>query len=150
MGIKEQIIEFWKLSERKPNKFDFTSFISEFTCLIESKLARHGQLSYEQYINSISSLYDFNTLELFVYNSEHTNSEWNLDSIKRLIFYPRYEHFRDIFKENKRYIKLLDLYQRVLDKNYGNVVLFVDECIHALHNSGFLIDIESLRREYEA
>jgi hypothetical protein len=151
MSILEiQITEFWKFSEKKPSEFNFKLFMDEFTVLLENKLARHGQLTYEQYIDSISPLYDFNTLELFVYNSEHTNSEWNLQSIQRLIFYPRYEHFRDIFKNNERYIKLLALYHKILDKTYDNEILLVDECIHCMHNSGFLIDIESLRKEYES
>lgn len=148
--LEAQIIEFWRLSEGKDNHFNFKLFINAFLPILESKLARHGQLSYELYIESIAYLYDFNTLEQFVYNSEHTNNEWNFKDVQSLIFCPRYDHFRITFCGNTRYINLLNLYNKLNQPFYDNGILLVDECIHALHNSGFLINIESLRREYES
>lgn len=149
-ALEKQIIEFWKFSEKKKHNFNFKLFIDTFLPILENKLARHGQLSYEMYLDSISSFYDFDILKLFAYKSKHTNSEWSFENIKDFIFKPRYEHFNAIFKGNQRYINLLNLYHKIKSPIYDNGVLLVDECIHALHNSGFLIDVESLRKEYES
>jgi hypothetical protein len=148
--LRTQIKEFWKLSDGKESQFNFNLFIGTFLPVLEDKLASHGQLSYEKYLESITPLYDFNILNQFVYTSIHTDKEWSFENIRDLIFRPRYEHFKNTFGSNARYINLLKLYNKIKSPIIENIVLLVDECIHALHNSGFLIDIEQLRKEYES
>jgi len=147
--LEAQIKEFWKLSEGEENHFNFKLFIDTFLPILENKLARHGQLSYSKYLEAILPLYDTDILNQFVYISEHTGANWSYGSIIDLIFMPRYEHFSLTFRGDSSYINLLRLYNKLKLLIYENGIFLVDECIHAIHHSGFLIEIERLRNEYE-
>jgi hypothetical protein len=150
--MKKLIFSFWDYSLGKSNSFDFDLFFKTFIPILKYKLASHCQLTFKKYIETLCDIYNFSELGQFVYKSEHTGASFDYNSIIRRIFYPRYVHFRKYFSRNSNYTKLLQLCKEL--KNYSKLnhfekVFLVDKCIYSMHNSGLLLNIDDLRKEYE-
>lgn len=157
MNWKKKVFEFWDDSIYFYEHFDFYNFFQEFKKVLLRKLATHGMSSFKDYLKFIGRYYDFTELEQFTYESKHTGVKWDLKDLKALIFYPRYEHFRKKHEHNLKYEILQDLYKDLLlwesKHNHSSTenLLLIDRCIHAIHNSGNLLnlDLDKLREEYE-
>lgn len=154
MNWKKIIFEFWNSSIFYYQTFDFANFINEFKKKLLKKLATHGTSSFKDYLKYIKKYYDFSLLENFTYKSIHTGAKWDLNDIKTLIFYPRYEFFRKKHLHNIKYELLKDLYKELVqwrsNTDIMKSVVLVDKCIDAEHNSGNILglNIEELRKEY--
>lgn len=146
------ILEFWRYSEGKTDTFDFPLFFSEYRKVIYSKLARHGALGFRDYLREMANIYNFHTLRYFAHKT-HDGYSFHIPSITTGIFMPRYRYYRRRYLANVNYQRLLETYQKCQNaqkQNHQNMVLLVDECIHATHNSGSLLNVELLRKEYES
>ena len=65
-STKDQIKLFWKCSEEnRLDEFDLDKFLFEYKIRIYKKLASHGQLSFDSYLDSIKKYYHFNKLKEF-------------------------------------------------------------------------------------
>lgn len=154
--FEEYVISFWDyVLDKTSNIFDFEIFFNEFNSLLEEKLALHGMLNLKDYIHYASKYYDLNGLKQFIYTSKHTNIEFRLTDIEKLVFEPRYKHFKEIYGSDETFKTLLDLYFDLNDRillNKTKKILLMDKCIHAEHGSGNImnIDIEKLRMNYES
>ena len=154
-SIENQIIEFWEYSEGEIDEFDFLKFFKEFKQILESKLALHGVLGFNKYIEHQTKNYDMELLRKFEYIGHIVPLNDDYTKICHRIFYPRYRKFHENYKDNEYYNVLgkvyLDINKVLKDKrlNKRENVLLMDECIHTIHNSGYLINIEKLRRVYE-
>lgn len=156
MNWKKEILNFWNSAAYFYDHYDFGHFFEEFQKVLLRKLATHGQSSFKDYLKYLGKYYDFSDLEQYAYESKHTRVKWDVEDIKQLIFYPRYEHFQKKHQYNLKYEVLKDLYKDLITwetkcKNTSEKVCLVDRCIHAVHNSGNLLklDIEELRKKYE-
>lgn len=154
--IENQIEEYWKCSlDRDLDRFDYFTFFRDFLAILERKLALHGRLSLEKYIEHISYYYDLRVLADFAYESKHTHQLYDLDSIKKLIFEPRYDNFKETYKNDHIYNKLLELYTDLKSCLLVNLsaerkLLLMEQCISASHLSGKLIgDVDNLRAAFE-
>ena len=160
MEIKKLIMQFWK----DPSDFPHDEFFEHFEKKLYVKLALHGCLGLDDYIQSVSEYYDLNPLKKFAYKSEHTHKNFSFNSILEAIFKPRYEHFRGIYLKKQNFKKLVALYYKVRTREKLPRVLcsltyaikhdyniLIEECIHAQHGSGFIldVDVEKLRNEFE-
>ncbi len=146
------IFEFWRYSEGKTETFNFPLFFSEFRKLLYRKLARHGVLGFRDYLREMAQIYNFHTLRNFTH-ATHDGHVFNISCIARGIFRQRYDYYRKIYMTNANYQQLLKTYgqcQNIEELAKRDRVLLADECIHAIHNSGSLLDIDSLREKYEA
>lgn len=150
--LKDKIISFWLYSEQRTHHFDFQGFFEEYKTMLAEKLALHGLLGFEYYITSVSRIYQLEKLTEFVHTT-HDGIDFDYGSILKAIFQPRYKHYRNIYIGNNEYKALALLYGELCETEnleHTELVLLVDKCIHAEHNSGFLVDIENLRKSYEA
>lgn len=153
--MNEVIKSFWNCSINNDfSSFDFDDFFSDFLNKLKMKLSLHGKLTLDDYIYYLNEYYALGVLRDFIYKGKHSGADFSIEDIKKSIFTPRYEFFRDKYKNNNAYDKLLLLYRKLKNhKRYStkNKILLVDECIHAEHNNGNIInvDITELRRVYE-
>ncbi len=123
--------------------------------MLERKLALHGLLTFEKYIEYVSEYHDLKALEQLVYKSQHTGKVFDLEGIIIAIFEPRYRHFKETYKKNSNYINLKSLYVDLEYPDLNDVkkcMLLMESCIHAEHASGKIIgiDIEKMRQDYDA
>ena len=155
MNFRKEISKYWKCSINNDfNNFDFFPFFFDFLIILEDKLALHGQLSLEKYIEHLSMYYDFKSLGEFVYESKRTNQSYDIKKIKELIFKPRYEEFKKSYIDDFFYIKLLKLYKDLKKSKFDNLeknIILMERCISAEHCSGRLIglDIDKMRKIFE-
>jgi hypothetical protein len=149
-NYQSAIYQYW--NDQKT--FNFDVFFNNFNGILKEKLALHGILSLDNYIESVSKYYDLNVIKQFVYESHHTEQKYNENDILKAIFEPRYNKFRQKYVSSPIYCKLIVLFQdliiRKICNKYSNVEL-MERCIHAEHNSGKIIglDIAGMRRKYE-
>lgn len=154
--IEEQILEFWKCSETRNMNFDFNRFFKEFSKVLEIKLSLHGVLGFNNYLKYQDRNYDMNLLKHFEYFGYIVPCNDDYDKIAVRIFNPRYKKFYNHYKNDEMYKNIKNLYRKI-NKSIKNFkvynikenVFLVDECIHVIHNSGNLIDIDKLERQYE-
>lgn len=153
--FEKSIASFWNyILDKTFNTFDFELFFNDFNSVLEEKLALHGMLSLEDYIHYVSKYYDLDILKQFIYTSKHTDIEFGLEDIQKQIFKPRYNHFKEIYKNDENFKKLLKIYydlKEQSDIDETKKIFLVDRCIHAEHGHGNIInvDIEKLRYDYE-
>ena len=151
--MKQLVFQFWDYSLGRTSAFNFSVFFGEFDGVLYRKLASHGCLGLGDYIEVVmKKYYDMEKLRFLEYKSVHTDREFMLTGILEGIFGPRYEHQRSKHISKLTYVVLLDLYQEIkfYDKfTHLEKMLLVDRCIHAMHNSGTLLDIGKIREEYD-
>jgi len=153
-STKNQIKLFWKYSENgQLDRFNFDEFFYRFTIKIYKKLASHAQLGIDDYIEYQKKHYNLNKLKYFAYKSSHTGFSESHKDILRNVFLQRFLHFKKYFKSNKNFINLGKIYKLLNKKNMLQTekVLLVDRCIHAQHNSNYIlnINIDKLRKQSE-
>ncbi len=154
--LRNRIIDFWNHSEGLRPRFDYDGFVREFAWEAWLKLAGHGQLTFADYLRFLKDRcgYDLASLERYTYSSEHTGYVATEADIAEAIFYPRYLHFHDRYINDPGYVQLRILWKKLKQAPYMDRQgkhLLVDECLHAMHSSGFIIEnIEEVRANYEA
>jgi len=152
-SIKNQIKLFWKYSElNQLYKFDYDAFFWEFKIRIYKKLAGHGQLTLDDYIEHQKKFYNIQKVKYLEYKSHHTGFEEKHIDILRNIFFYRFHHFKEKFRYNERYKNLTKIYKLLNQNNLSKTdkILLVDRCIHAQHNSGNIcnLNIDKLRIDF--
>ncbi|GAF87398.1 unnamed protein product, partial [marine sediment metagenome] len=136
------IKEYWNnLLSGDSKGFDHKKFFELFREMLKEKVALHGLLTLEDYIQYLSKYYDWDNLQPYVYKSEHTDVNFTLEDIKKVLFEPRYKIYRLMYLENEKYKNLLKLYQD-LEKPEGSFVTLMERCLHAEHNSGRIIGLD--------
>jgi len=146
------VLRYWKLSnENKLDTFQFERAYDLFRERMKEKLALHGMLTLEDYINYIGKYYDVNVLKEFVYNSYHTDYKDGLKDILKRLFEPRYENFHSRYKNDPVYSKVLSVYNALLQSpsRLGDKVFLMERAISLAHRDGMFINIEELREFYE-
>lgn len=158
--MEETVKEFFRASiERKLDDFDFDSAFEQFSGAIRQKLAEHGLLSFDEFIESESD-YGFYSKDDLTGFAVHTGYiVISTDELLEVLQKYRYERFKAEFSRYGSFQSLLSLYERI-QKQYSlstseKAILF-DECIHAQHETGDIfddLDIEGIKeeidREYE-
>lgn len=155
--MKKMIKDFWQKSiDGKTEDFDFDKFFKKFLELLKNKLAGHGQLQFEDYLNELvrEKIYNLNILKEFVYESKHAKIKITYEELLRNIFMKRYRAFKNEYCKNKAYIEMKKVFNKIkLSKNLSkrDKVLLVDECIYLQHNSNFVVglDIDKLKEKFE-
>jgi len=153
--MQKLIISFWKGSlNGSLSKYDFSRFFNAYNKLLKDKLAGHGQLTFDDYVEHVSKYYDLNLLRRFEYVSIHAEFSMLYPDIIKAVFFKRYTIFRNKNRKHKRYITMLKVYNAINDyKNLSHTdkVLLVDKCISLQHNSNFIVglNISELRRDFE-
>ena len=149
--LEQSVIDFWGYSEGKVADFDFRGFFKEFKSVLKRKLSLHGQLGLDNYLIYIFNYYPCEELKKFCHIT-HGGRVFGIGSITRGLFEPRFKHYHRKYKRNYRYKKLLSLYKELgfaftLDRI--GLVFLMDKCISSEHNSGNLLDIGELRKNYD-
>jgi len=134
--------------------FPLHSFFDVFEKTLYPKLALHGMLSFEDYLKCLDRYYNLEELKNFEYTSIHTKKTFTYESILHAVFYPRYKYFSKQNAKKKPMTDMRELYSKLKNrpKTYSELVALLDECIHCVHNSGFLLNfsnIEEVRMKYE-
>lgn len=151
----DYITNYWNRSLMYDlNNFDFQRFFIAYRNALERKLSLHGVLSFEKYVQYVNDYYEVSILKGFEHKCEHSDKVFSYEEIVESIFKPRYNYFRKTYKNNKNYKMLLKLYSDLIEfpKTEKENVLMMERCIHAQHNSGYIIgkiDIEKLRQDFE-
>lgn len=145
------ILRYWRLTERRwIESFPFEKAFALFREAMYPKLATHGMLGLQAYIDNVSQYYDLSVLDSFVYTSFHTGYKDDLESIKRRIFEPRYENFHNRYQNDPIYSKILEIYNELGNSpsDIEGKILLMERAISCAHRDGLFIDIESLRKQH--
>lgn len=151
--MKELIFKYWDFCLDKCSEFDFYDLFEQLNIVLERKLALHGQLSFEKYVQYLTEIYgNIEILDQFKYKSKHSAYQFTYENIVNAIFEPRYQHFRELFKDDIHYLELLKIYETSrfswMSTKTDNIEK-IEKIIHAVHHSGLLFPINDWRREYD-
>lgn len=148
--LERLVLSFWGLSETNDLKyFSFERFFELFKAELEDKLAGHGRLSFQRYINFVGNkYYNLNHLDEFIYVSKHTGINHTKERLIEIIFLYRYLQARKHSSTKPAYLELEMLYNKLemLPTDQYELVVLVDECINAMHSSGFILNIKKLMK----
>lgn len=138
--MEERLESFFHLSLKgKIHLFDFDGFFKEFTSILHERLALNSQLTFEEYKEWADGVYSKNPLE------EYTIfTSWNSltkDHIFEAVCRCQYNSQREAL--SGMYEDLLSLYKKLetaSNLSISDKVLLVDECIHAQHVTGEILE----------
>lgn len=150
----EQLIRdfFYASLKKNFNDFDFDEFFDEFLPLLDDNLIRNAQLSFEEYFDWCDGVFDKSSLSEFTFETIYTNI--TVDEVFEAIMRLHYNRLQESLKG--KFTTLLSLrtkLQTTSNLSPGDRILLVDECIHAQHVSGFIIDDcnpDDIREQVEA
>ncbi len=137
--------------------FDFDNAFDTASVYIHQKLAEHGLLEFEDFINAEEDVWGTNRGDLDNYAVRTSYICISTDDIYECIMEYRYKRFRNTFKDYGSFKELLSLYERInkpsfLDLDTSEKTILFDECIHAQHETGDIfddIDIEAIKEEID-
>lgn len=140
------------------DEFDFDDAFSNANSYIYNKLAEHGLLDYDEFIQVEEDIWGINRGDLEEYATHTRYISISTEELYEVVMKYRYDRFRKTFIEFGSFRELLDLYERVGDPSVGNMsiaekAILFDECIHAQHETGDIfedVDIESIKAEIDA
>lgn len=156
--IDEHIRNFLVASiEGTMEDFDFDDAFDEIEPVIQSKLAEHGLLSYDEFVETDENVCYCNPTEAVMpFTTDTGYILITADEILDVIRRHRYERFREEFSTYDSFKTLADLYRRVQEQSCLDTtekVLLFDECIHAQHETGDIfddVDIERIKADIDA
>lgn len=152
--MEERIKDFLRASiEGKLKAFDFEEFFSEFEGLLKNKLSEHGLLDFEDFRERQEELYSFRDLEEYTIKTDYVY--FDIENVKIAIIKGQFEAMKDAFENNGTFEDLKKLYEKLQNRNglkLKEKTLLFDECIHAEHVTGNIIEdvnIDDLKQEIE-
>jgi predicted transcriptional regulator len=137
------------------NNFDFTEFFDEFQYMLKDKLNQHGLLSLNDYIEYQEEMGIYNPADLQCFTITTNYININTNDIYTNILEFQYNKLREEFENYNEFQTLKQLYNKVIEweliTDLKKLIFLVDECIHAQHVTGDIldIDIEELKEELE-
>ena len=136
--------------------FSFDEAFQEFEYYLKRNLTMHGFCeagefidSYKEFINS-----DYINIDAFTLHTDYITID--KDDIFEIICKGIQDKLKENFKELKSY--LIDLLERIENRpedtpeNLKDLIILFDECIHAQHETGYIVDdcnIEEIKEEIE-
>lgn len=157
--MEEIIREFLESSIKGTlDEFDFDNAFLEANYYIYNKLAEHGLLGYDEFLEIENDVWGISKDDLEVY-ATHTNYvHISTEDIFDVIMEYRYKRFRDTFIGLNSFRELLNLHERINEASMSSMsvaekAILFDECIHAQHETGDIfedVDIESIKAEIDA
>lgn len=150
----EQLIRnfFYASYKRDFSKFDFDDFFETFEMFLYDNLNGNAQLSFEEYLDWCEGISDKDSLRDFVFDTDYT--QITVDDLFLIIINNQYNKQRQNL--SGMFDGLLELKQKIENRNELSeidLILLVDECIHAQHTSGDIIDdcnIHRIKKEVDA
>ena len=89
MELGKLILDYWKCSSVNDfTGFPFDEFFIEFKKKLGEKLASHGMLSFEEYLEQVKQYYNLDSLKDYTWKSEHTPLVYTTTDIIYSIFSP--------------------------------------------------------------
>jgi iron-sulfur cluster repair protein YtfE (RIC family) len=155
--MEDIIREFWDCSLRSDfSDFDWNNAFSEFEPYLTRKLSEHGLLGEDELRQSLEDIYgDLDNSELPSWAMPQTDWVWiNQSMVVDWIIKGLHEQLEMAF--SSAFSDLVELHDKItstLPESLPELIQLFDECIHAQHQSGDIlddIDIESLRDDAES
>lgn len=156
----EDIVENFLRSsiEGRMEEFDFDEAFGFVESALHYKLAEHGLLSLEEFIDAEENYLCVNPGILEPYTTKSDYIYISEDELHDALIKYRYEKFRETFVDYGSFQELMRLYNEV--KVYTELpltekVILFDACIHAEHETGMIFDIDidmikaKLDKEYQ-
>lgn len=140
------------------DEFDFDDAFGNANSYIYNKLAEHGLLEYDEFLQVEEDIWGMSRGNLEEYATHTKYISISIDDLYDVVMRYRYERFQKTFGKLNSFRELLDLYERINESPMGmmsvaeKAILF-DECIHAQHETGDIfedVDIESIKAEIDA
>jgi hypothetical protein len=140
------------------DEFDFDDAFSNANYYLYNKLAEHGLLDYDEFLQVEEDIWGTTRGDLEEYATRTGYISISVDELYDVVMKYRYNRFRKTFIEFGSFRELLDLYERINDSSMDDMsiaekAILFDECIHAQHETGDVfddIDIESIKAEIDA
>lgn len=158
--MEDTILEFWNCSLKSDfSEFDWDNAFDEYCPYLERNCIEHGQGTFEQYLDYMDSMYGLETLEESVpdWAASYENNPWwyysKYDAMINMIR-AQYESLKENYRTNihGENAKLLEKIDNRDNLTEPELIQLFDECIHAQHVNGNIlddVDIESLREQAE-
>lgn len=146
-NLESITIDFYYYSLRNElDKFDFEEAFEELEPYFHDKLAEHGLLSYEDFIDNLDNLYGLNYLEDIIPEEFTRNNCYVYISKSRVldtILNLMYDEYKDAFEDMGTFQELNDLYEQLQNppKSLKEKTILFDLCIHAQHETGDIIEV---------
>lgn len=159
--IEETIKHFFRCSLCNYwDKFDFEKTFTNISYTIKNKLAEHGRLSLEDYIENEEQIM---CVDKSVLNDFATSTNYiciSMENIYDAIMEYKYNRYKDEFSGYSSYDTLEEIYNKLLnisdEDELGYKIELFDSCIHAQHETGNIFDDfnpddirEEIEREYK-
>ena len=154
---EEVIKHFWRCSIKQDfSSFDWEQAFDNLSGEIKRKLAEHGFLGYDEYVENEEGMgmWDKNDLNTFTNSTDYIQITED-DLIEAILKY-KYQRFKVTFEDYSTFQDLHKLYNEIEaisvdDAEQKDLVILFDKLIHAEHETGLIldIDIEELRKEVE-
>ena len=153
------IIDFWKCSLSSDySDFDFDAAFDEFEPALRFNCTVHGQTTLEEFIQHHDEYYGLNDLECGIADAFTIDNMWirftDVDVVEAILK-AKFEKFREVFGNNI-HGDLAELLERIQPENRPKqtpqLIELFDECIHAEHCNGMIIedvDLDDLRAQAE-
>lgn len=155
--MDEIILEFWRCSLRSDfSEFDWDEAFEEYKPKLHDKLAEHGLLGEDEFRERMECIYgslDDENAILPEWAVVKTDFIWIDESmVNGWIITGLVEMMKNVFAG--MFSDLSDLYEKLdnLPDSEPELIQLFDECIHAQHQTGDIlddVDIEYLREEAE-
>jgi len=157
--MEDIILEFWRCSLRSDfSEFDWEDAFEQFSYPLSDNVIAHGLGTFEEYLDWHDEYYGLYAMECDLPSWATYDTMWgcfsDVDAVAALLK-AKWEYMRDNFKHNV-HGDLADLRNRILPenqpKNEAELIALFDECIHAEHATGMIlddVDIEDLREDAE-
>jgi len=153
-AIQEKIKDFLRASITNDLKnYDFEDFFTDFMPLLERKLAEHGLLEFEDYLNHAEEFYSFDDLEQYTIKTNYIH--FDNQNIKDAILKGQFEALKKVFSKLGTFQDLKVLHSKLLSREKLKLkekIFLLDECIHAEHVTGAIIEdcnINDLKEDIE-
>lgn len=155
---EETVKYFWECSiENKMDDFDFILAITHFKDKLYEKLAVHGQLEYDTFVDYMIEMNNYSILE-----DLEVKNDWiyiPADELEDVILRHMYLRYQQEFSDYEEFRNLQELHDTINDfitcpsdfKRKDRVLLY-DKCIHAEHVNGFIMEIynmDAFREDFE-
>ena len=159
--IKEVVKHFFRCSLCNYwDKFDFNETFNNILYPIKNKLAEHGRLSLEDYIEAEEQIMYGNKSDLNNFASSTNYICISIDDIFDAIMEYKYNRYKKEFSVYSSFDMIEEIYNKLLNVSdadeLGYKIELFDSCIHAQHETGDIFDEfnpddirEEIEREYK-